>query len=333
MKGTLSQLLLTSLLAVTSAQEGDQTLDPTGRYSIVPKLPPPGTSRSISPDFLSFSIEFSSFPAYAGNKSYPNTFSRTLLNNIAQAQGARPVIRVGGESQDRALLAGYIDTPFNESFVPASEDDILPFGRPFFESYATFPGTRYIHGLNLARSNDGYRRNLRGAIIMACQVLRGGAAMSWELGNEPDMYGSVTGIDAQGKRQVLRVGTWNDAMYVREWMEVERDLRKELSYSCPEMTSASQWRMVGPSFSGRSGGMDVWSAWEGGLKQEGVINEFSSHLYVLVDRSKEFCEISDLDIATLSTQIMLNFHHKPSSQATHNSKLLSNHRYSWLNAL
>jgi hypothetical protein len=273
---------LASLLTITTAQEGDPTLDPTGRYTIIQKTAPPGTSRPITPDFLSISIEFSSFPAYAGNKSYPNTFSATLLNNLAQAQGARPVVRVGGESQDRALLAGYIDTPFNESFVPVAEDDVLPFGRAFYESYLTFPGTRYIHGLNLARSNGGYRRNLCGSIIMACQVLKGGPTMSWELGNEPDLYHTTTTtIDAQDQRVMVRTGIWDESTYVKEWIEVERDLRTELGFSCPEMTTPTAWRMVGPSFSGGNGGLDAQKAWDNGLRQEGAVNEFSSHLYGL----------------------------------------------------
>lgn len=50
--------------------------------------------------FVSYSIEFSSFPDYAGNKTNPNTFSNNLLNNIGVYQGSKPYLRVGGNTQD-----------------------------------------------------------------------------------------------------------------------------------------------------------------------------------------------------------------------------------------
>lgn len=52
--------------------------------------------------FVSFSIEFSSFPDFAGNTSHPNTFSNNLLNNIGNYTGTKPYIRVGGNTQDYA---------------------------------------------------------------------------------------------------------------------------------------------------------------------------------------------------------------------------------------
>lgn len=50
--------------------------------------------------FVSYSIEFSSFPDFAGNKTEPNTFSNNLLNNLGDLQGTKPHIRVGGNTQD-----------------------------------------------------------------------------------------------------------------------------------------------------------------------------------------------------------------------------------------
>lgn len=52
--------------------------------------------------FVSFSIEFSSFPDFAGNASHPNTFSNNLLNNLGNLTGTKPYIRVGGNTQDYA---------------------------------------------------------------------------------------------------------------------------------------------------------------------------------------------------------------------------------------
>ena len=52
--------------------------------------------------FVSFSIEFSSFPDFAGNLSAPNTFSDNLLKNLGNIIGTKPYIRVGGNTQDFA---------------------------------------------------------------------------------------------------------------------------------------------------------------------------------------------------------------------------------------
>lgn len=59
------------------------------------------TGRSILlPSYVSYSIEFSSFPDFAGNLSRPNDFSNNLLNNIGNYTGTKPIIRVGGNTQD-----------------------------------------------------------------------------------------------------------------------------------------------------------------------------------------------------------------------------------------
>ena len=55
--------------------------------------------------FVSFSIEFSSFPDFAGNLSHPNVFSNNLLNNLRDLSGTKPYIRVGGNTQDYACVS------------------------------------------------------------------------------------------------------------------------------------------------------------------------------------------------------------------------------------
>ena len=62
----------------------------------------PDVPKNTSPvhrNFQSFSIEFSYFPDFAGNKSHPNEFSRALLENLEKITGVFPIIRVGGTTQ------------------------------------------------------------------------------------------------------------------------------------------------------------------------------------------------------------------------------------------
>jgi hypothetical protein len=95
--------IISILASLTAGPATAQSLttpdDPNAAYIAVPKSPGPRASAPIPPAFVSFSIEFSSFPDYAGNKANPNVFSENLLNNIAAYQGVKPIIRVGGNTQ------------------------------------------------------------------------------------------------------------------------------------------------------------------------------------------------------------------------------------------
>jgi hypothetical protein len=61
--------------------------------------PAQNASKPLLESFVSYSIEFSSFPDFAGNSSQPNTFSYNLLNNLRNLQGSYPIIRVGGNTE------------------------------------------------------------------------------------------------------------------------------------------------------------------------------------------------------------------------------------------
>lgn len=63
---------------------------------------PAGPDKGVDPvpnDLQSFSLEFSYFPDFAGNRSHPNGFTTTLLGNLRDITGTPPVIRVGGTTQ------------------------------------------------------------------------------------------------------------------------------------------------------------------------------------------------------------------------------------------
>ena len=77
---------------------------PNNRCSAkIPSKAPYGAGVPLD-HFVSFSIELSCFPDYAGNLTHPKTFSNNLLDNIASFSGSKPYIRVGGSSPDNALF-------------------------------------------------------------------------------------------------------------------------------------------------------------------------------------------------------------------------------------
>jgi hypothetical protein len=87
-----------------------------------------------------------------GNNSKPNAFSNDLLNNIGLLTGTKPYIRVGGNTQDYALYNGSLKEATNGTYDLSRSSDYptaLSIGPSFFESYETFPDTKFIHALTL----------------------------------------------------------------------------------------------------------------------------------------------------------------------------------------
>lgn len=174
---------------------------------------PPPTAGIPLEAFVSYSIELAFFPDYAGNLSSPNTFSNNLLNNIGNFTGTKPYIRVGGNTQDYAIFNSSLDVAtlgiYNDTISP-DYPTTLTIGPSFFESYATWPDTRYTHGFNLGRNSTTARQALLDSVPYACRALDDGRLLHWELGNEPDLYKT----SAQGP---VRPAWWNEQDYVDEW--------------------------------------------------------------------------------------------------------------------
>ncbi|PIA90559.1 Beta-glucuronidase [Cercospora beticola] len=225
--------------------------------------------------FVTYSIEFSSFPDFAGNKSAPNEFSDNLLENLGNLQGTKPHIRVGGNTQDYAV--------FNESLDVASvgivNPDISPdypttltIGPKYFESYQTWPGVQFVHGFNLGRNSSTARQGLLDSVSYACEALRD-RLLFWELGNEPDLFKT----SAQGP---VRPRNWTEHDYVEEWQHWTRAIRVEMGQSCPELASNESYQYYAPSFSGTTNSLEPLRTWQAGLNEDGIIGMISSHNYI-----------------------------------------------------
>ena len=104
MPSTLSLLSLLGCTTFCAAQELSVRAPRNETAITVAGSTPSGAGVPLEA-FVSFSIEFSSFPDFAGNTSFPNTFSNNLLDNIGALTGTKPYIRVGGNTQDYGMLA------------------------------------------------------------------------------------------------------------------------------------------------------------------------------------------------------------------------------------
>ena len=214
------------ILGAASVASAWPAQNPSTTVSI-PASAPAGAGVPLD-NFVSFSIEFSYFPDYAGNTSNPNIFSNNLLENIKAYSGSKPYIRVGGSSQDNALFVPTQTQGAILTFASATADQPsnLTYGPSFFQSYHTWPQTTFTHGLNLKYNTTAAHQALLASIPYACASLRG-QLLTWELGNEPDLYTAYLGSP------ISRPASYNEAAYVSEWLNLTQSIRTCLLYTSP----------------------------------------------------------------------------------------------------
>jgi hypothetical protein len=212
-----------------------------------------------------------------GNNSKPNAFSNNLLNNIGLLTGAKPYIRVGGNTQDYALYNGSLKEATNGTYDLSRSSDYpttLSIGPLFFKSYGTFPDTKFIHGFNLAlggNSSEGLT-NLLETVPIACKALSDGKLFAWEFGNEPDLY--VTSGSSP-----VRPRTWHEPQYVAQWLNGTRAIKSAIAAACPNLALNNTFNWIAPSFAGTHDWLAPLTTWEDGLDTDGDIEQYSHHKY------------------------------------------------------
>ncbi|KAK6074180.1 beta-glucuronidase [Seiridium cupressi] len=224
--------------------------------------------------FVSYSIEFASFPDFAGSSDNPNTFSNTLINNLGYLQGANPYIRVGGNTQDYAIydanetlpLRGIVNTTRSADYPTT-----ITIGPSFFDAYNAWPKVKFSHGFNLGGNNDSrVLDTLNQTVPLACNALSNGNIYLWEYGNEPDLFAT----SAQGP---VRPANYNESDYVNEWQKGTHTIRELLEQYCPDLLSNDTYGYLAPSFAGTNNHLKAPRAWSDGLDADGDIKYFSSH--------------------------------------------------------
>ena len=164
---------------------------------------------------------------------------------------------MGGNTQDYALYNSSLAVAINGTInVQRSPDypTTLYIGRSFFESYSTWPGTKFSHGFNLGNNGSAGRETLLATIPLACKALENGKLLSWELGNEPDLYST----SAQGP---VRPPSWNEQTYVNQWLNGTRTIQLGLAQACPNLTSNAKYGYLAPSFAGTSNTLNPIITW------------------------------------------------------------------------
>lgn len=175
--------------------------------------------------------------------------------------------------RDFALYDPDLKTATNGTIVPARSTDypyILFIGPSFFESYSTWPNTKFIHGFNLGKNGSAALTSLLDTVPLACHALRHGRLANWELGNEPDLY------DDNGQFS-FRPSNWSESEYVHEWLSKERAIKHKLANSCPEMATDAMYKYIAPSFAGIHDSLNPVKTWQNGLDSDHNIALNSMH--------------------------------------------------------
>ncbi|KIV90003.1 hypothetical protein PV10_07353 [Exophiala mesophila] len=258
---------VTSILLIRAAQCA----------TIVPLTAPSYASQPLLDSFVSFSIEFSSFPDFAGNSTHPNTFSYNLLQNLWDLQGTPPIIRVGGNTQDyytfdatqQEALVGSVD-PSRSPDYPTT----ISIGPSYFDSYTTWPGFSYVHGLNLGKNGTVGYDTLVATVPLVCQHLAATNRLAyWQLGNEPDLFETST----QGP---VRPSWWAEPQYVEEYLNKTRIIRGLVQEHCPEVIEQDRLKYQAPSFAGTANNLDLVTTWNEGIDADSEIALIDSHNYI-----------------------------------------------------
>ena len=233
----------------------------------VPGIAPAISVAPLQSNFVSFAIEYAFLPEFAGDTTNPNQFSYNVLSNIESISGMMPYVRVGGDSADTAM---YVPGQSNATAVTFQNVDgnikfgSVSIGPSFFKSFETWPGVKFIVGLNLkdASSTTEGLNSMLASVAASCGSLKD-TLLWWEYGNEPDRYGRKPSI-------------WNTTSYVEDWKLGATKINDSLQENCPDMASDGRFGFVGPSLfkAGRLSPVDIIT---NGYNSDNLVKEYALH--------------------------------------------------------
>jgi hypothetical protein len=135
---------------------------------------------TVPDDFLGLSVEWNHIPDYLGdNAGSPRASVVRLLNNLS-IDGHHPVLRIGGNSEDKAFW-----NPSGAALPSGTTVSIDATHLSILSSLHASTGSTFILGLNL---NHTDATNAAALVTASLAALGSGSVNAFELGNEPDLY-------------------------------------------------------------------------------------------------------------------------------------------------
>jgi hypothetical protein len=187
----------------------------TGRSEVYPVVGGTPTATTIQPGFLGLSMEFYAVHEYEGTD--PNAINPVLIQLIKNLNpGQAPVLRIGGDSTDQSwwpvpgvLPPRGIDYPLTEGWIrttAALADDL---------------GAKLIVGINMQLDKP----SLSAVEARALLAGLGKSIEAFEIGNEPDLYGSLPWyLTASGKERFGRPPFYDLSEYIQQFSNIRRGL-------------------------------------------------------------------------------------------------------------
>src|ERR1700751_3014638 len=176
-------------LAVMAAMLASLVVAPAGQAG--PSLPRPAlrvdvggapVSRPVAPGLLGLSIEYRSAPYYFGSDpAGPNPLFLSLVRQLTPGQS--PVIRFGGDTTDWT----WWPTP-RVPRPPGIKFALTPRWLASTRAAAEALRARLILGINFESDSPAIARTEAGELLSG---LGPGVVGGFELGNEPEVYGSL----------------------------------------------------------------------------------------------------------------------------------------------
>ncbi|KAJ8116872.1 hypothetical protein OPT61_g1806 [Boeremia exigua] len=165
-------------------------------------------------DMFSLSIEFGNTIDFLGDIGKPNEFTRQLIRNVAERTKAAPMIRLGGNTQDKSEFCadcrnGTMVNVFEGEGPLSSEATKVTYNADLFRvmSENSLATQEYIFGLNFGADNVTIPRT---ALAGALSNFNQSRIHSYELGNEVNLYGAFV---------PYRPKTWTVLNYASEIMD------------------------------------------------------------------------------------------------------------------
>lgn len=151
-----------------------------GPANVVIAVDPTQPGLTVPDDFLGLSIEWNHVPDVLGdNAGQLRPAVTQLLQNFA-VDGHHPMLRIGGNSEDKAYW-----NPAGGALPSGATVSVTDTHLSILHALNAATGSRFVLGLNLARSDA---TNASALVQAATTALGVDAVAAFETGNEPDLY-------------------------------------------------------------------------------------------------------------------------------------------------
>lgn len=168
--------------------------------------------RAIPGSFVGLSMEYPAVQAYAGeDPAAVDPVFEQLIRNLAPGQ--RPVLRIGGDTTDWTWwpIPGLARPPWVRYELTTNWLDVA-------HTLATDLGARLIPSINLEANSKVVARAEKTALVAG---LGPGSIEAFELGNEPELYGSFAWYHtASGRRVTGRPRSYDFAAYAKDFARI-----------------------------------------------------------------------------------------------------------------